>query len=180
MDGTPDGWQNADFDLDDSDGDGVFTGVVPLYAGEAKIRANDAWDINWGATDFPAGTATRGGPNIPVNANGVYYVSFNSITGEYSFTLFNSIGLIGNGTTGDDTGWGQDIDMTADANDPAIYTMTGQTLFDGNVKFRADDDWTHDWGGADGNLVYKGGDIPVTAGTYDITVNFRDKTYSFN
>ena len=53
---------------------------------ELKFAANGAWDVNWGATDFPYGIGTNGGPNIPVRA-GTYNVYFNDILGTYNFVL---------------------------------------------------------------------------------------------
>jgi uncharacterized protein (TIGR02145 family) len=57
---------------------------------EVKFRENFSWQVNWGATDFPSGTGTIGGPNIPVPLDDVfdttiYYVTFNCSTGEYTF-----------------------------------------------------------------------------------------------
>ncbi len=51
---------------------------------ELKFAADNAWDVNWGATDFPYGVGTGGGPNIPVAA-GTYNVFFNDILGTYNF-----------------------------------------------------------------------------------------------
>ena len=42
--------------------------------------ANGTWAVNWGATTFPVGVGTQGGPNIPVEA-GTYTVVFNDILG---------------------------------------------------------------------------------------------------
>ena len=51
---------------------------------ELKFAAEGAWDVNWGATDFPYGIGTNGGPNIPVAA-GTYHVYFNDMLGAYNF-----------------------------------------------------------------------------------------------
>ena len=51
---------------------------------ELKFAADGAWDVNWGATDFPYGIGTGNGPNIPVRA-GTYNVYFNDILGTYNF-----------------------------------------------------------------------------------------------
>ena len=48
--------------------------------------ANGTWAVNWGATTFPVGVGTQGGPNIPVEA-GTYTVVFNDILGRYYFIL---------------------------------------------------------------------------------------------
>ena len=49
-----------------------------------KFAADGSWDVNWGATDFPYGVGTQGGPDIPVAA-GTYNVFFNDILGTYNF-----------------------------------------------------------------------------------------------
>ncbi len=46
--------------------------------------ANGTWDVNWGAADFPMGTGTQGGANIPFKA-GSWRVYFNDISGDYYF-----------------------------------------------------------------------------------------------
>ena len=46
--------------------------------------ANGTWAVNWGATTFPVGVGTQGGPNIPVEA-GTYTVVFNDLLGKYYF-----------------------------------------------------------------------------------------------
>ncbi|MGB2050738.1 MAG: hypothetical protein ACPHTG_07225, partial [Flavobacteriaceae bacterium] len=54
------------------------------------------------------------------------------------------------------------------------------TLADGEMKFRADDDWGVNLGddGVDGTTDANGANIPVSAGTYNITLNTVDNTYS--
>jgi hypothetical protein len=76
------GW-NDDLDLVTIDGEN-YAGIFTAVAGQAKFRQDNAWDINWGAADFPSGLGTQGGPNIPVPA-GTYLVIFNRTTGFYSF-----------------------------------------------------------------------------------------------
>lgn len=49
-----------------------------------KFRQNNSWNVNWGAGDFPTGTATQGGPNVQTVA-GSFSVHFNRETGAYSF-----------------------------------------------------------------------------------------------
>ena len=51
---------------------------------ELKFAADNAWDVNWGASDFPYGIGVGNGPNIPVKA-GTYNVFFNDILGTYNF-----------------------------------------------------------------------------------------------
>jgi hypothetical protein len=58
--------------------------IVTVTDGESKFRADDAWDVNWGASEFPAGVGAANGPNIPTK-EGTYFVTFNTGTGEYYF-----------------------------------------------------------------------------------------------
>jgi len=55
------------------------------YSTDTEVKfANGTWAVNWGATTFPVGLGTQGGPNIPVEA-GTYTVVFNDILGKYYF-----------------------------------------------------------------------------------------------
>ena len=65
---------------------------------EVKFRQDANWVVNWGGTDFPSGVAWQDGPNIPVpirlNApEDTYFVTFNCVTGEYSFVHQEEIPL---------------------------------------------------------------------------------------
>lgn len=51
---------------------------------EIKFAADNAWDFNWGATEFPYGVGTQNGSNILAKA-GSYTVFLNDITGQYMF-----------------------------------------------------------------------------------------------
>ena len=79
---NPDLWTiGVSFDKSMAGGDNIV---------DAKFRANGAWDINWGAVDFPAGIGVQNGPNIPVliDTNEIttnFFVTFNSATGAYNF-----------------------------------------------------------------------------------------------
>lgn len=82
---TPDGW-NSDVDMtkDLLDESFWYINSMDLIDGEAKFRAEDAWAVNWGSIDFPAGIGTQDGPNIPV-IGGTYKITLNAATGEYAF-----------------------------------------------------------------------------------------------
>jgi hypothetical protein len=64
--------------------DWYLTGVTYSENTELKFAADGAWDVNWGAQNFPYGIGTQGGENIPVPA-GTYNVFFNDILGTYNF-----------------------------------------------------------------------------------------------
>ncbi len=80
-------------------------------------------------------------------------------------------GVIGEATP---TGWGSDTNLKQDGSVLTIY----MTLTDGKIKFRNNDGWSENYGGQNGTLVSGGADIAVTAGTYKITIDITNKTYS--
>ena len=132
---------------------------------EFKFKPNpDNWDGNWGAGDTE-GTIALGGGNIAAPATAGYYmieVDLNEMT--YKLTLITTIGIIGPAQAG---GWDTDTDLTYNAETKA-WEATGVVLTDGDMKFRANDAWDINWGGALHELVQSGDNIAVTAGTYDV------------
>lgn len=177
---TPGGW-DEDTNMFHDSASGLFFVTVDLVMGEAKFRKDDAWDVNWGSTDFPSGVGTQGGDNIPVPNAGTYYVTLDTASGEYNFeeqVSYASIGLIGDATPG---GWDEDTDMTKDGNDPNLWTLFVD-LTDGEAKFRADDAWDVSWGAMDfpiGTGELGGPNIPVAAGYYKVEFNSETGDYSF-
>lgn len=130
---------------------------------------------------------------IAVSSEGYYTLTVNIDAMTYTLTPFNAstaptfttIGVIGNATTGNDAGWGADIDMTKSTFDPHIWFVRGIELFEvdgevGKIKFRANDSWDVNWGGPttpSGQATQNGPDINAPAGTYDIWFNDITKRY---
>lgn len=83
-DATPGGWDNDTNLVKNPSNPYKWSGKVIINNGEAKFRADNAWDVNWGASVFPQGVGANGGANIPVQA-GEYFITFNTATGEYYF-----------------------------------------------------------------------------------------------
>ncbi len=184
---TPGGWgTDTDMRIADPERKDLNTWTLTVFlkgGGEVKFRAGDDWGVNWGGSDFPTGTGTQDGPNIPIPADGYYKIVFNDQTGNYSFTVlatktFTTVGIIGSATPG---GWGTDTDLTQDTNDPHVWT--GEvTLTDGEVKFRAENDWADNWGNEtypSGYGIGGGPNIPVKAGTYFVWFNDATGEYAF-
>lgn len=178
---TPGGWDDdTNMYYDPLDSNKYFLTLI-LVQGEAKFRANDAWDINWGAVDFPSGIGTQNGANIPIPAAGKYLVHFDKSTGAYTFEEvieFNTIGIIGSGTVG---GWDTDTDLAKDGSNPNLW-KANVTLTDGEAKFRANDAWAISWGDTlfpSGIGILNGPNIPVTAGEYLVTFNTETLEYNF-
>ena len=85
-------------------------------------------------------------------------------------------GLVGNSTPG---GWsGPDIMLKEDGAVASIYV----TLADGLLKFRENNDWANNYGDDDdpndGTLELGGGNINIVAGTYKVTFDLANLTYS--
>lgn len=174
---------------------GDWTVTVYLTGGKAaKFRADDAWDNNWGATDFPTGTGTSGGPNIPVANSGYYKVDFNAGTGAYTFTaltipVVSKISVIGSSTPGGN--WTTDLELTQSLTNTNVWTGT-VALTAGELKFRANDTWPgnpngYNWGtsyasptGLSGWATQSGGNIPIAnAGNYFVYINIGTGEYFF-
>jgi len=172
---TANGW-GSDTPMTQVD-DCNWTLDVTLTAAEVKFRANGAWDINWGASDFPTGTGVQNGPNIPVFA-GDYTVKFNACTGEYSFAVKSDIGIIGSATPG---GWSDDTNMYAA---DSVNYFININLTQGDVKFRANDSWDINWGDSafpEGVGTQGGPNIPIAvAGKYRVDFNKATGAYKFS
>ncbi len=182
---TANGWDSDINMFKDQTNPNRFFVQLDLTAGEeaneVKFRKDDDWAVNWGGEGFPEGVATQDGPNIIVDEAGPYFVSLDTMTGEYLFEsnkTYATIGLIGDATPG---GWDVDTNMVNDPNDANLWTLI-ITLTDGEVKFRADDDWIDNWGGTDfpsGVGVPGGDNIQVTAGDYFVSFNSNTLEYEF-
>ncbi|MCF6133527.1 T9SS type A sorting domain-containing protein [Flavobacterium wongokense] len=95
-----------------------------------------------------------------------------------------TISLVGSCTPEND--WGADYDMvTSDNISYTLYNFPLTTATDAattGLKFRQDHDWTVNWGNANwpsGTATQGGANIMCVAGTYDITFNRTNGTYTF-
>lgn len=181
---TPGGWDSDTDMTKDPNDPHVWTGTFTLTAGEAKFRANNAWDVNWGGNTAPSGVGTGGGPNIPVAVGGTYFVRFNDATGAYSLmstqnsTAYPTVGIIGTAQTG---GWDSDTDMIKNPSNPFLWSKV-ITLSEGEAKFRANNAWDVNWGSGDfpgGVATQNGNNIPTKDGTYFVTFNSGTGEYYF-
>ena len=176
------GW-DVDVDLQTTDGENYTLSNYPLTVGAAKFRQDDSWTINWGNSTFPSGVGIQDGPNIPILISGNYNITFNIVTGAYSFvcvsncsTSIKNIGILGSALNG----WDVDVNMLT--SDGVTYTLKNYAFIDGEAKFRQDDSWNINWGNntfPTGNAILNGLNIPVTAGIYDVTFNIVTGDYSF-
>lgn len=172
------GWGN-DVILNTTDGTNfTLTAYTFTVTGGVKFREDQSWSVNWGGASFPNGTATLGGPNIPVPA-GTYDIAFNRTTGVYSFTAvsagFDSIGFIGAFND-----WATDIPMIT--TNGILYTYADFHFTAPDVKFRKDNSWDVGWGGSTfpmGTAILNGDNIPLVPGFYNVNFNNDSFTYNF-
>ncbi len=150
----------------------TYTGTFALTPGPIKFRANNNWSTSWGGLTFPVGPdpANTGG-DIIVDLAGTYDVLFTRATGAYVFSK-PTIAIVGSGAGG----WPNDPQVDVNqliSTDGLNYSLNGIVLTDGFAKYRANNAWAKNWGGASLSavLVPGGSDIPTTAGIYDITFN---------
>ena len=178
-DATANGW-DADRNLFHKEEGGVHTwyGVVTFAdSGMYKFRANDGWDVNYGGD---LGNLTNGGDNIPSPGAGAWYIVLSTADEGETWTAMvtnQGWGVIGNSTPG---GWDTDTDLDAqgfDADGNTVYAANVD-LVDGEIKFRAGNDWAHNLGGDVTFLNTDGDNIAVTAGNYDITLTYNGEVYS--
>lgn len=179
---TPGEW-TTDTDMEkDANDPSMWRLRMILTDGEAKFRADNDWAVNWSAGDFPSGIGLQDGPNIPITA-GEYKITFNSTTGAYNFELlqiYGTVGLVGTATPLNS--WDTDVDMTKDAVDESFWFINSIDLTTGEAKFRAEDAWTVNWGlgqWPSGIGTQDGPNIPVTGGTYRVTLNSASGDYAF-
>lgn len=178
------------FDFDGTDT--KYSGVIDFGEDVSALQFKFVGS-KWGENEFsvPSGEAQAAeAAELPLVAGGGDNISAYTTHRYYSLTLdkgtpkviknfsFSSLGVIGDATP---TGWDADTDMQFNADKQRFYVDI--TLIDGTIKFRVDDAWTLDWGGADGLLEKGGANIAVTAGDYRIYVNLNDPanpTYELN
>lgn len=157
--------------------DGKFEGYLnfPDAGTEFKFCTTPDWDNNYG-DDAGDGTLEPNGANIVAADAGYYKINVDLNTLTYT-TLKTYWGVIGSATAG---GWDSDQDMTYDAvNGVWVATLD---LTEGEMKFRANDDWAVNYGdnGGDGTLEQDGSNIPIPeAGTYLITMKLGVPDYTY-
>lgn len=161
--------------------DGItYTKVDQYFDATTPAQFNDPTNpaTVWGATAFPSGTAVAGGTDKISVPAGFYNVTFDRTTGAYSYTVV-PISLIGAGVID----WNTDV--TLDSADNGINsTKSGVVFAGGDVKFRANAAWTTSWGGSTAfptgtAIINDNNNIPVPAGTYDVSFNRVTGEYNF-
>lgn len=117
--------------------DGVYTGFCYLD-GEFKFTAQPDWTpTEYNASHFPNKSDNLSGEgtgNLSIDQAGFYYIVADVMTGTLTATLTTTWGAIG-----DFNGWGDDADLTWDAEKGCWSGVV--ELTPGGMKFRANDAW---------------------------------------
>jgi hypothetical protein len=137
-------------------------------------------NVDWEGAFGYAGTdgvllQDGGAGNITVEEDGFYRIRMDAEAGTYEL-LKTSWGVIGSATPG---GWDSDTDM-AFSGGRGTYTWTVRmNLVEGELKFRANDDWPINVGGTAANLTQDGDNIAISsAGVYDIELHLSPSGYT--
>ncbi|WP_066221789.1 SusE domain-containing protein [Formosa haliotis] len=170
---TTNGWDGPDMPLSYDPTSDQWRAIVTLTEGEMKFRQNNDWAFNYGDTGAD-GSLEDGGDNIAVSA-GNYLVTLNLNDLTYTLEPIEKLwGLVGDATP---NGWdGPDTVMNLDYAQEGVWYLNDVTLTNGEMKFRANNDWGINYGddGNDGTLEDGGANIPITAGNYNIVLNLSD------
>ena len=140
---------------------------------------NGVWGIGEGFGTFQA------------NGEGLYTISMNTATGEFSFTPYTGdIPVVHSSMNmpGEYCGWAVDdpafkmenLNPQKENHDWVLRSVTFE--YDGELKFAADEEWTYNWGAQEfpyGIGLINGMNIPVKAGTYDVFINDITGHYHF-
>jgi hypothetical protein len=172
-DATTNGWDGPDMPLEYDPFTDQWRAVVTLLDGQMKIRSNNAWGNDYGDANLDGILDRDADNNINVTAgNYVVTVDFNTL--QYSIEPINIWGLVGSAVP---NGWdGPNPRLSIDFSQEDVWYINNITLSDGEFKFRTNDSWDVNYGdtGLDGVLESGGDNIPVAAGTYNITLEFSN------
>ncbi len=170
------GW-STDVDMTTADNVHYTLSNFTFSNGGAKFRQGHDWGNNWGASNFPSGTATSNGNNIPTTA-GVYDVTFNLTTKAYVFTPvalgYADISVYGTANS--------NTDAAMSTIDGVHYNLSNYAVTLGDLVFRQDQANTNTWAAVDfpsGTATSGGTAISVIPGTYNISFNLTTGAYSF-
>ncbi|KXX67370.1 SusF/SusE family outer membrane protein [Flammeovirga sp. SJP92] len=184
---TPAGWTHNDEVVLNLTGanDGTYNNAFWMNAEEFKVTSQGDWNgTNYGYASDGNLSTDGGAGNIPVASANHYIVEVNTENLTYSLTPLEW-GIIGSATAG---GWDSQTNATTFDATAMTWTWSGVTLTGSaesspEFKFRANDNWSYNFGSTDteGALVHDGGNIPVTSdGTYDIVMSYDAETRTFS
>ena len=145
-------------------------------AGEFKFTNEPGWGgaYNLGA-GAEAGELVKGSnTNLQVATDGLYWMNLNLPTLTYTADLVTTIGVIGDATP---EGWNASTALTPSA-DNLVWEADVDFAATGEWKFRANNDWAINLGGALDNLVQDGSNL-ATPGAGKKHIRLDLSTYPY-
>ena len=97
---------------------------------------------------------------------------------EFPGNTYTDVGIIGSAL---DSGWEKSVPMKLIDKKHGIWEVV-VSLKKGEVKFRAHDSWSENWGGGtfpSGTAVLNGDNIPVEAGKYRVRLDLNKERHQF-
>lgn len=174
--GDSNGWNHDNSQKLGTNNYADYSGYAYLKQGSFKFTSAPDWDhVNYGAGAEAGTLSTDGGAgNISVAADGLYYCKVNIASLTYELVQVNTIGVIGNATPGE---WASSTAL--EPTDETKLKWTGDIVFKGGeFKFRANDGWDINLGGALDNLVQDGDNMATPGeGTYTVTLDLSAIPY---
>ena len=140
----------------------IESGIAVDTAGDVEMRLRST------ITDAASGTVLeRISETVTINVTTYLTV----------LDLSTSWGIVGSAANN----WGATPDLPFFKTDVDGELVAYVNLVDGEFKFRENNDWANNYGSNSANggaITQGGGNIPVTAGSYKITLNFNNNTYA--
>lgn len=140
----------------------IESGIAVDTAGDVELRLRST------ITDAASGTVLeRISETVTINVTTYLTV----------LDLSTSWGIVGSAAND----WGATPDLPFFKTDIDGELVAYVNLVDGEFKFRENNDWSNNYGSDSANggtITQGGGNIPVTAGSYKITLNFNNNTYA--
>ncbi len=145
--------------------------VTYFENGTFELVENDGSGTTWGGLGGD-GQLVSGGAPISIE-EGLYHLSLDADTKQLVITRINEISIVG------DLDWSLDRPLAQDPLNPWIWKVSDIALESGNIRFRANQSWEVSWGDPDLDILlsYGGGNIEVSGGTYDVTINVLANNY---
>jgi hypothetical protein len=178
--GNYQGWNPADSTtiISSLKSNGQYEGYIwfGIDAAQFKYCQGNSWTTNWG-DNAGNGTLQLNGSNIVAGAHGYYKLNVNLTALTHTF-LRTAWSLLGDATAG---GWNTDTDMTYDTIAKTWSATLDLTA--AGIKFRANHDWTVNYGddGTNtGKLSLNGANIAIpVAGNYTVILNLSQPVYKY-
>ncbi|WP_420553549.1 SusE domain-containing protein [Tenacibaculum aiptasiae] len=184
MVGSHNGWNNADATQQFyNDGNGVFSRVQMFNANDEfkMLPTSGSWDGDWGEDPTNAGKIVQDGEqNIKVTDAGNYIVIIDFNTLSFKLSKIDNLYMVGA-----HNGW-NNADATQQFNTSGNGVFTRIQTFSAGDEFKmlpTSGSWDGDWGenkNSSGKIIQDDEqNIKVAdAGTYMVTVDFNDLSYS--